>query len=369
MTDLAAPISWGASRSANRVALAPMTNKQSHSDGRLSDTEIAWLARRAKGGFGTIITGGYAVSPEGRVWEGQAGVYSDDHIAPLARLATALAPTSTPGIVQLIHGGSRFTPEIAHLQGISASAGSSWRSATERDIAHLLDAHRSAALRVQAAGLQGIEIHAAHGYLPAQFISPTQNTRTDQWGGDLNARARFLRTLVQTVRSAVGPDFIVGVRLSAEDTRRGITPQETAIIAGWIAQDGIDYLHLSLRNALATSAEPPRTHPIRLIRAAIPSEVRLVVAGRLWSPHDANLALARGADIVALGHAAIHHPDWPQDMADPTWTPTPPPTSTARLTELGVSDPFLRYLRENWPETVMDATSEDHAHHLDHGCI
>lgn len=354
MADLAEPVSLGSAQLINRIAMAPMTNKQSHEDGTLSGTEIAWLARRAEGGFGAIITGGYAVSPEGRVWDGQAGVYSDDHIVPLARLATALAPTSTPGIVQLIHGGSRFTPEIAREPGISASAGHHWRAATDQDIERLLDAHRSAALRVQAAGLQGIEIHSAHGFLPAQFISPTENTRTDRWGGDLAARARFLRTLVQTIRSAVDPDFVIGVRLSPEDARRGIALEETATIAGWIARDGIDYLHLSLRNALTSSDAHPSPHPLKVIRPMVPSGVRLMVAGKLWTPIEAQLALTLGADLVALGQAAIHHPDWPRHMATPEWAPAPLPTTSARLAESGVGAPFLRYLRENWPETVAD---------------
>lgn len=345
----------GTARASNRIAMAPRTNKQSHDDGTLSAAEITWLTRRAQGGFGTVITGGYAVSPEGRVWDGQAGVYSQDHITPLSRLAVTLARTSTPGIVQLIHGGSRFSPRIAGQDGISASAGTHWRAATEADLDDLVEAHRAAALRVQAAGLHGIEIHSAHGYLPAQFISPVENTRTDRWGGDLVGRARFLRTVVQTVRAAVDPGFVVGVRLSPEDARRGLPLSETTTIAGWLVQDGIDYLHLSLRDAQAPSEADPAVHPIDAVRSVLPDQVALMVAGKIWTPDEAQQALDRKADLVALGLAAIHHPQWPHYMSTPGWTPTPPPTPADQLAATGVSARFLDYLRENWPHTVSDS--------------
>lgn len=120
---LTTPIRIGGQRAANRIAMAPMTNKQSHADGTLSSAEIDWLGMRADGGFGLVITGGYTVAPEGRIWHGQAALYDESHVEPLAELARRISATDAIGIVQLIHGGSRATREITHTAGISASDG------------------------------------------------------------------------------------------------------------------------------------------------------------------------------------------------------------------------------------------------------
>lgn len=352
MTDLTAPITLGSVTAANRIALAPMTNKQSHPDGTLSGAEIAWLAQRARGGFGTVITGAYAVAPEGRVWHGQAGVYAAAHQPALARLARELVTSGSVGIVQLIHGGARFTPQIARAEGVSASAGPTWRQATETDIQRLLLAHRTAALRVESAGLHGVEVHAAHGYLPAQFLSRTQNLRTDGWGGSLPGRARFLRETVRTIRASVGDDVLIGVRLSPEDERHGIDIDETAQVAGWLAEDGANYLHLSLRPALAYSQKHPAEHPLDVIKRALPWPVPVMAAGGIWTPQDARQVMELGADLVAIGQAAIYNPDWAAHAAEQNWEPGRPPLTVGQLAQVGVTTPFAEYLRAGWPGSV-----------------
>lgn len=352
--SLVTPLRVGNWISANRIAMAPMTNKQSAEDGVLSDAEIEWLTMRAQGGFGMIITGGWSVAPEGRIWDGQAALYDLRHVEPLHTLGRAIAATPALGIVQLIHGGTRATPTITHTQGISASAGESWRTASSSDIDYLINAHVTAARRVQDAGLSGVEIHSAHGFLPAQFISRNGNTRTDEWGGDLHGRSKFLRALVTAIRAATGPNMIIGVRLSPMDERHGIYLDETATIAGLLAEDGIDYLHLSLGNALEPHPADPTPHPLEAIRASVPPELPIIAAGKIWTPGDAAAVLARGADIVALGEAAISNPDWPARMLDPEWTPRRPPYTAAQLAEAGVTNPFLAYYRNEWPGTVSD---------------
>jgi 2,4-dienoyl-CoA reductase-like NADH-dependent reductase (Old Yellow Enzyme family) len=331
-----------------------MTNKQSSETGELSDAEIEWLALRARGGFGLVITGGWAVAPEGRIWDGQACLYESKQSDQLGKLGRTIGATAALGVVQLIHGGSRATPSITHTEGISASAGAAWRPASETDIDHLIDAHVVAARRVQLAGLSGIEIHSAHGFLPAQFINRLENVRTDQWGGDLAGRSRFVRELVRAIRSATGPDFIIGVRLSVEDERHGIVLEETAAVAAGLAEDGIDYLHLSLGDAFARSVRDPTVHPIEVIRAAVPAELPIIAAGKIWTPAEASAVLQRGADMVAIGLAAIVNPDWGARMPDPDWSPIRPPQTAEQLAAAGVTEPFLAYLRDGWPGLVCD---------------
>jgi 2,4-dienoyl-CoA reductase-like NADH-dependent reductase (Old Yellow Enzyme family) len=357
-TNLFSPVTIGSATAINRFAMAPMTIKQSHTDGVLSAAETDWLARRAEGGFGMVITGGWAVALEGRVWEGQVALFDERHAPPLRNLATRLADTSTLGIVQLIHGGSRHTPRLSGTEGISASRGDSWRGATTDDIDDLLSAHRAAALRVEAGCLDGVEIHAAHGFLPAQFLSTIHNRRDDAWGGDLEGRSRFLRTLVKTIRAAVSAEFIVGVRLSPEDARHGIHLSETGQVAGWLADDGADYIHLSLGDALAPSTSHPESHPVDFIRPKIPRGVPLVVAGGIWTALEAHVAAARGADIVALGHAAIYNPDWPRRAMSALWSPQEPPFTRGEFAGVEVTRPFVDYLADGWPGSVAEGSSE-----------
>lgn len=351
---LATPIRIGGWIAQNRVAVAPMTNKQSSETGELSDAEIDWLAMRARGGFGLVITGGWAVAPEGRIWHGQAALYGAEHEVQLSTLGRAIGETAAVGVVQLIHGGSRATASITRAEGISASAGDEWRAASETDIGRLIDAHVAAARRVQSAGLSGIEIHSAHGFLPAQFLSRSQNTRDDRWGGDLAGRSRLLRELVRAIRSATGPEFIIGVRLSPEDERHGIFLVETAAVAGALAEDGVDYLHLSLGDALAPSASDPMIHPLEVIRAAVPAKLPIIAAGRIWTPAEASEVLERGADVVAIGVAAIVNPDWGTRMLEADWSPVRPPRTAEQLSAVGVTEPFLAYLKEGWAGLVSD---------------
>jgi 2,4-dienoyl-CoA reductase-like NADH-dependent reductase (Old Yellow Enzyme family) len=347
-SPLLTPIALGQARAVNRVAMAPMTNKQSHEDGRLSPAEIEWLGQRAEGGFGVVITGGWAVAPEGRTWHGQAALYDERHEAPLIDLARRITATPALGIVQLIHGGSRSTRAITNTAGISASDGPDWAAASETDIERLLEAHRVAARRVRAAGLHGVEIHGAHGFLPAQFISRTGNTRDDRWGGDLAGRSRFVRELVKRIRDAVGDAFVIGVRLSPVDERRGIALEETAQIAARLAEDGADYVHLSLGNAFAPAAQ----HALEVVRAAVPAAFPIVAAGGISSVQDAVRVMQRGANIIALGTGAILDPTWPRLAADPGNEQARPPFTRHELEQVGVTAPSLEYLRDDWPHLV-----------------
>jgi 2,4-dienoyl-CoA reductase-like NADH-dependent reductase (Old Yellow Enzyme family) len=342
----------------NRIALAPLTNKQSHADGLLSTAEAAFLARRAVGGFGTIITCATYVGLDGKAWEGELGIDRDDCIAPLAGLTAQLHDAGAIALVQLFHGGARADRALTGEPVWSASAwtdaSASPRAATEDDIRRVIDQFVAAAARAQAAGFDGVELHGAHGYLLSQFLSTTMNTRTDDWGGSLANRARLVRTIAQGVRARCGSRFVVGVRLSLEDfgQARGLDLDDSLRVSRWLSDDGVDYIHASLWDVSRMTAKRPDQHPLPLLREVVPREVAIVTAGKIWTREDAEHTLARGADVVALGRPAIVNPDWPRTVAVTGEAPRRPPLTRAELADRAVSPVFAEYLTR-WKDFVV----------------
>ncbi|HEY0254340.1 MAG TPA: NADH:flavin oxidoreductase, partial [Kofleriaceae bacterium] len=309
----------------NRVAVAAMTNKQSHEDGTLGDDELHFLERRAAGGFGLTCTCAAYVAQDGKAWDGELGVDRDEDLPGLTRLAAAIKKHQSVAMVQLFHGGVRAESRLTGEQVWSASEfeedGKDFekpRAATEADIERTIKAFADAAVRCQKAGFDGVELHGAHGYLITQFLSPVTNTRTDRWGGSNENRARFAREIMRACRAATGPAFTVGIRLSLEHggSARGLDLDESLEVAAWLAEDGADFIHASLWRSENNTRKRPEEHPIPLLRAALPKHVAIIVAGNIWTYDDAKLALDRGADMVALARGAIINPDWPRHVKE-----------------------------------------------------
>lgn len=341
----------------NRISLAPLTNLQSHADGLLGDDELAFLARRADGGFGLVMTCAAYVALDGKAWDGELAVDRDACLPGLTRLATRIHEPGAIAMAQLFHGGVRADRTLTGEQPWSATT---WhedtpdfvdpRPATEADIVRVIEQFAAAAARTQAAGFDGVELHGAHGYLLSQFLSRTQNTRTDGWGGDLVGRARLIREVTRAVRARCGARFAVGVRLSLEDfgQARGQDLDDSLQVAAWLAQDGTDFIHASLWDVSRMTTKRPDEHPLTLLRAALPHDVAILTAGKIWTREDADAVLARGADMIALGRAAILNPDWPRGEDT-----TRPPISRAELAARAVSPRFAGYLTR-WKNFVAD---------------
>jgi 2,4-dienoyl-CoA reductase-like NADH-dependent reductase (Old Yellow Enzyme family) len=347
-------------RTRNRIWLAPMTNRQSHDDGSLSDDELGWLERRAKGGFGVIETCASHISRDGQGWPGELAVFGDDLLPGLHRLSSAIASHGAAGIVQIFHGGLRSPSSLTGQPPWSASAYEApgverARAATEADIARVIDDFAAAAARAHAAGFAGVELHGAHGYLLGQFLSATINVRTDRWGGSIEGRARLVREATRAVRRAVPPSFAVGVRLSPEDRGNavGLDLDESIQVARWLSDDGVDFIHLSLWDGTKNTRKRPEEHPVLLFRAALPPEVAIVAAGGVWTRQDAEVLIARGASAVALGLAGIANPDWAERVTDPSWQPRRPPLTLAELRERGLNETFAGLMR-NWKGFVAE---------------
>lgn len=343
----------------NRVALAPLTNMQSLPDGLLGDDELAFLARRADGGFGLVETCAAYVGQDGKAWPGELGVDRDECLPGLQRLATRIRSTGATAMVQLFHGGVRADTK---LTGEPVWSASSWeeptpgfvppRAGTIADIERAIEHFVAAAKRCQAAGFDGVELHGAHGYLISQFLSRTMNPRTDGWGGDLAGRARMVRTIARRIRAECGPRFALGVRLSLEDfgQARGMDLDDNLTVATQLAEDGVDFIHASLWDVSRKTAKRPESHAVTELRAVLPKDVAIIACGKIWSREEAEAVIGLGANLVALGRSGILNPDWPRDVAAGR-EPMRPPITKEQLIERAVSPQFVEYLRA-WKNLV-----------------
>jgi len=341
----------------NRFMLAPLTNLQSHADGTLSDEEFNWLAMRARGGFGLIMTCATYVQTIGQGFAGQLGLYDDRHIAGLERLASEIRRHGALSMVQLQHSGLRSPPDLIGGTPVSASDDTSTgaRALSMPEVEQLVADFVQAAVRAERAGLDGVQLHGAHNYIICQFLSPEMNRRTDRYGGSLENRCRLLWEIAEGIRARCRPDFLVSVRLSAE--RFGMTLAESPVIAGRLMASGlIDLLDLSLWDVFKQPEDPAFREKSLLewFSGLERGGARLAAAGKVHSVRDANRVLACGVDLAEIGRGAILHHDFPERCRDdPFFEPVELPVTPDYLRSEGVSDNFIGYMR-NWEGFVTD---------------
>jgi 2,4-dienoyl-CoA reductase-like NADH-dependent reductase (Old Yellow Enzyme family) len=332
----------------NRLMLAPLTNLQSHPDGRLSEDEFRWLTYRAEGGFGLTMSCAAHVQAQGQGFPGQLGVFSDDHLEGLTRLATAIKQAGSLAVVQLHHAGIRSPKELIGTQPVGPcdDAETGARALTGAEIEQLVEDFIAAAERCERAGFDGVEIHGAHGYILCQFLSPETNRRTDDYGGPLENRSRIVREIIDGVRDRCRPDFNLGLRLSPE--RFGLKLAEMRELAEALMLGGeIDYLDMSLWNAFKEPEEEAfkgrslMSYFTGLERGG----ARLGVAGKVMTGQDAMACLDAGVDFVLLGRAAILHHDYPNRLqADPSFRPIDLPVTREHLRREGLGPVFVDYM-------------------------
>lgn len=331
----------------NRLMLAPLTNQQSHADGTLSDDELHWLRLRAEGGFGLTMTCAAHVQAVGQGFAGQLGIWSDDHLAGLTRLAAALNATGTVSYAQLHHAGNRAPAELIGTQPVCPSddPATGARALGLDEVREVVAAFVAAARRAQQAGFHGVELHGAHGYLICQFLSAELNQRTDQYGGSLENRSRMLFEIIEGIRAECGPDLALAVRLSPE--RFGMRIAEIVEVYGRLVATGqVDLIDMSLWDVERRSDEEGfEGRTLTEIFAELPrGDVRLGVAGKIHDPADVQRMLDQGVDIAVLGRVAILHHDYPQRLADAAFVPRRPPATPEVLASEGVSPSFVHYL-------------------------
>lgn len=361
MDQLFDPIDFPYGRSAaNRFVLAPLTNTLSHPDGSLSDDEYRWLTLRAKGGFGITMTCAAHVQKGGQGFPGQLGIYSDDHLEGLSRLAAGIREEGSLALVQLHHAGMRSPAALIGMQPVCPSDDEKTgaRALSLAEVEQLAEDFVTAAVRAEQAGFDGIEVHGAHGYVLGQFLSGRVNRRTDRYGGPLENRARLLFDIVGGIRARCREDFLLAVRLSPE--RFGMQLAEVRTIVERLMGEGlIDLLDMSLWDIFKEPEEEEfRGRSLLSYFTELPrGSVRLAAAGKIRGGRDALDCLAAGADLVVVGRSAILHHDFPRRVqADPGFRSVGLPVSADYLRGEGVGEAFVRYLRQRGDFVQEDST-------------
>lgn len=343
----------------NRLAVAPMTTQQSHADGSLSQAEADWLKRLSADGYGMIISCAASISDTATAFYNQLSLAHDEFIPELKNLADTLKKNGSLNLIQLCHAGSRA---IEKLTGEKPHSASSYKlpmipgfesplELNQNQIRQITEDFANACARVEKAGFDGVELHGANGYLFTQFISTLTNLRADEYGGSLENRARFSREVVRACRAKVSENFILGFRLSFEgaDIETGLDLDENIRIANWLAEDGIDYIHSSQMQYDAKTSKYPEETLITYLRKHITPELPLIIPGSIASAEDAQKALNLGADIVAIGRAAIANKNLPEHFQHGKPLAFHTPFTESHLRAIGISDAFLDYVKNAPP--------------------
>ena len=333
---LFSPMTIGPLQVKNRVMqLATTNNLDDH--GRISAAQIAFYEERAKDGVGIIVTEGLAAhggtqhSHGTSMGSGRIGAYSEEALAGLTALASAIHKYDVPLIGQVYHGGRQHhTDSIPLLWGPSALAcphsGGVPHEMTIADIQSIVTGFADAAEILQRAGFDGVEVHGAQGHLIQEFFSPFSNRRTDSYGGSLENRSRFGLEILTAVRERCGSAFVVGLRLGAEELSPGGIGEDMACeLAALFTRTGlVDYLSVTVGNFNSIEIHTPDRHHARMEFAHYAAAVRAVAAGlpvvtcgRIIDPAAAEQLLAtEQADIIGLCRPLLADAQWTSKARD-----------------------------------------------------
>lgn len=326
---LLSPLTVGNLELKNRMAVAPMVTCYCDERGLPTEQYIAYHEARARGGFGLIITEDYAVDPRGRgFW--CAGLWEDEQIEPHRELTRRVHAAGATIFAQIYHCGRQTSAAIIGSQPVSASAlpcpsmGEVPHQLTRDEISTIVGQFGDTARRAKAAGFDGVEVHGAHGYLIAQFLSAYSNKRTDEYGGPLSNRMRFATEIIADIRQKCGSDFAVSFRISIDEfVVGGRDLAETKVICQRLETAGVDLVHLSAGTYESAWAIIPPLGTQYAWLADFAAEIKQIVSipvqvvGRISDPEVAETILRAGqADLISFGRASLADPDFARKYAE-----------------------------------------------------
>jgi 2,4-dienoyl-CoA reductase-like NADH-dependent reductase (Old Yellow Enzyme family) len=347
--DVLSPLTIRCVKFRNRIVMSPMC-QYSAVEGLASDWHLVHLGSRAVGGVALVMVEATAVTRDGRISPGDMGIWGDQHIEPLARIARFVHSQGAVAGIQLAHAGRKASCEPPWKGGASLKTpeAGGWPVVgpspipfnegdpvpiplDEAGIESIAAAFETAAKRALAAGFRVIEIHAAHGYLLHEFLSPLSNHRTDQYGGSLENRMRLPLRVAQRLRRLVPVDLPLFVRISATDwAEGGWDEKQSVVLARHMKELGVDLIDVS-SGALVPKARIPvgKGYQVPFARK-IRDEAGIMTGavGLITEARYANEIVTGGdADLVFLGRELLREPYWALKAehelgAEPSW-PTP----------------------------------------------
>ncbi|MFC0543306.1 NADH:flavin oxidoreductase/NADH oxidase [Kutzneria chonburiensis] len=335
MSTLLSPFTVRGMTARNRIWVSPMC-QYSAVDGVPNDWHFMHLCQFAAGGAGLVMSEAAAVSPEGRISPRDAGIWNDEQVAAWRRIVDFIHGQGAKAAIQLGHAGRKASTQPPWLgRATVPAAEGGWQSVapsavafgdyatprelTEAEIQGVVAAFAAGARRALDAGVDAIEIHAAHGYLIHEFSSPLSNLRTDGYGGDFDGRVRFMLEVATAVRAEIGDEVPLFTRLSATDwADGGWTGDDTVRLARLLADHGVDLVDVSSggltpaqRIPLGPGYQVPFAQRVRA-EAKVPTGA----VGLITEPQQAEQIVATGAaDVVFLARALLRDPHWPLNAA------------------------------------------------------
>ena len=322
----------------NRLARSATWEGMCDADGKPSQKLLAFYRELARGKVGLIITGYTFVSPEGKQLPGKMGIHSDNFADIMKEMTSGVHKDGGKICIQLVHAGGQTDTTNAGRKPLAPSAIATDQypeipaEMTREDIARVVTAFGDGARRAKKWGFDGVQLHGAHGYLINQFLSPLTNQRQDEYGGSIENRCRFLLESYRAVRSAVGPNFPVMIKLNGSDNLAGALTIEDAVFAAKaLDKEGIDCIEVSGGTPASGNQSPARTKinspekeaynlPLaQQIRSAVKCPI-MVVAG-FRSFEVAEETIQESADYISMARPFIREPGlakrWQEDDRTP----------------------------------------------------
>jgi len=337
MSALFTPVSLGKLTLKNRIIIPPMC-QYSAVDGKMTDWHLIHLGALALSGAGLLIIEATAVEPIGRISPADVGLWSDDTEAAMGKILSAIRQYSTmPIAVQLAHAGRKASSQTPWDGGqLIAPEHGGWETVAPSAVAHgaheapplaldaaglarIKQAFVDAALRAYRLGIDVIELHAAHGYLLHEFLSPLSNKREDDYGGNLAHRMRFPLEVFDAVKAALPDDYPVGVRLSASDwVEGGWDVEQSTVFAKELEQRGCAFLHVSSGGVSPLQQIPlvPGYQVGFAEHIKQSTTMPIIAVGLITEAEQAEHIVASGqADMVGIARGILYDPHWPWHAA------------------------------------------------------
>ena len=334
-TKLFSPLTIKGITFKNRIVMAPMCMYSSHNEnGMVENWHRTHYTSRAVGQVGLIILEATAVTTQGRISPQDLGIWSDDHIAGLRELTGLMKEHGASAGIQLAHAGRKATVEGEILAPSAIAFNEKTKTPkemTKEEVSETVESFKRGAERAKKAGFEVIEIHAAHGYLINEFLSPLSNKRSDEYGGSAENRYRFLREVIEAVKTVWdGPLF---VRVSAHDYHdEGLTAEDYAEMGKWMKEQGVDLIDVSSGAVVPARINSYPGYQVKFSETIKEgANIQTGAVGLITSGLQAEEILQNGrADLIFIARELLRDPYWPRTAAKELGAAIEPPKQYER---------------------------------------